>query len=99
MPDPTDSYHKCPFYGFHWPERGTSLLWSGAAECGLDLEHHGMCRMEREHTEVDFHQCPVRLNSQNLLEAGKHHIRFYSAELPPEGLPFAIWSDIVLSRE
>ena len=55
--------------------------------------------MEREQIEVDFHQCPVRLDLQNLLDAGKHHIRFCSPELPPEGLPFAIWSEIVLNRE
>jgi hypothetical protein len=96
---PDGSQRKCPFYGFHWPERGTSLQWSGGSECGLDLDHHGPCQMEQQHDEVDFQRCPRRLTSKNLLDAGKLHIRFYSPELPPDGLPLETWSALVRDRE
>jgi hypothetical protein len=55
--------------------------------------------MEREHGEVDFCRCPLRLTSQNLLDAGKHHIRFYAPDLPPDGLPLEIWSEVARHRE
>ena len=100
MPDSThSSQRRCPFYGFHWPDRGANLWWSGGAECGLDLDRHGPCRMEREHGEVDYCRCPLRVTSQNLLDAGKHHIRFYAPELPPDGLPLEIWSEVARNRE
>ncbi|HWB83333.1 MAG TPA: hypothetical protein VG675_04280 [Bryobacteraceae bacterium] len=87
---------RCPFHGFHWPESGSDLIDSGGDECGLDLDHHGACRMETEHQAADFDRCEVARQARNFLQAGRRHIRFFPAELLPESVLFEAWRDRVM---
>lgn len=90
---------RCPFYGFHWPPQGSNLHETGTAECGLDLTAHGPCTMETEQKSVDFDICAVRSKCRNLLDAGRHHIRFFGPELPAGGLRLDRWHDLVMRQE
>jgi hypothetical protein len=94
MPDSFE--HRCPFYGFHWPARGSRLFRGKAGECGLELVERGPCRMEMRENRVDFEHCQVREDLASLLDAGKRHIRFHAPEFPEEGLDFEVWKDRVL---
>ena len=89
---------RCPFYGFHWPARGSNLIGGGTAECGLDLDEHKLCRMEFEQGAVDFDRCALRSDWRNLIEAGKRHIRFYGADLPGDGVPLEQWQSLVMKK-
>lgn len=90
---------RCPFYGFRWPARGSNLIETGGAECGLDLDGHGLCRMESDNQPVDFESCARKSEWKNLIEAGKHHIRFYGAELPCNGVPLEQWQQAVMRQK
>ena len=90
---------RCPFYGFHWPEQGSNLMEMGTAECGLDLDGHGLCRMETEQRPVDFESCARRSEWKNFIEAGKRHIRFYGANLPGAGVPLDQWQQLVMRQK
>ncbi len=90
---------RCPFYGFHWPAKGSSLIEAGTPECGLDLYHHGPCKMELEQMTVDFDRCHVRKDRQYLLDAGKRYIRFHADELPSDGVPLEKWHDVVMRKQ
>lgn len=87
---------RCPFYGFHWPARGSRLFRGNAGECGLELAERGLCRMELRENRVDFEQCEFRRSLNHLLEAGRRHIRFYAPDFPEEGLRFEVWTDRIL---
>ncbi|MBZ5578978.1 MAG: hypothetical protein LAP40_20650 [Acidobacteriia bacterium] len=89
---------RCPFYSFHWPSRGSNLFYSGGGECGLDLSHHGPCRMALERRPVDFDRCDLGRGLAHMLEAGRHHIRFHSPGLPSDGMPLEAWRDQVMRR-
>lgn len=86
---------RCPFYGFHWPADGSHLFRGRPGECGLDLSERGLCQMEARKERVDFERCEVRGRLDHLLHAGKRYIRFYSPELPAEGVPLDVWTDRV----
>lgn len=90
---------RCPFYGFHWPARSTDLIEVGAAECGLDLDGHGLCRMETEQNPVDFERCGRRAEWKNLIEAGKRYIRFHGAGLPGAGVSWEQWQQLVMGQK
>ena len=90
---------RCPFYGFHWPARSTNLMEMGTAECGLDLDGHGLCRMEMEQRPVDFESCGRRSECQNLIEAGKRHIRFHGKDLPGAGVSLEQWQRLVMQQK
>ncbi len=90
---------RCPFYGFHWPARSSSLLEMGTAECGLDLDGHGVCQMETEQRLVDFETCVRRSEWKNLIDAGKKYIRFHGAGLPGGGVPLDQWSQVVMRQK
>lgn len=51
--------------------------------------------MEARKERVDFERCEVRGRLDHLLHAGKRYIRFYSPELPAEGVPLDVWTDRV----
>ena len=87
---------RCPFYGFHWPERGSHLMQTGTAECGLDLFEHGPCKMEGRQESVDFERCVLRSERRNLIEAGKRCIRFHGPDLPSDGVLLERWHDVVM---
>lgn len=89
---------RCPFYGFHWPAKGSDLFHSGAGECGLDLRQHHACRMEAQSRSADFHRCEVAGELGHLLEAGRHLIRFHAPHLPADGMPFDAWRDQAMRR-
>jgi hypothetical protein len=86
---------RCPFYGFHWPEQGSNLIDTGGSECGLDLDGHGSCQMIAESGRIDFFECPLPLQTRNLLDAGRRYIRFYPAELARTEVGFEIWRDLI----
>lgn len=90
---------RCPFYGFHWPARGSHLFRGNSGECGLELNRRGPCRMEERENRVDFERCEARLRLGPLLDAGKRHIRFHAPEFPEGGLGFEAWKDCVLRDE
>jgi hypothetical protein len=89
---------RCPFYGFHWPVRGSNLRETGTAECGLDLVEHGPCLMERRQEAVNFEACPVQSERRNLIEAGRRHIRFHGPDLPADGVSLDRWQDLVMRQ-
>lgn len=89
---------RCPFYGFHWPAGSSHLVRGQHDECGLDLTQHGCCQMKRQRQDVDFDLCKVRFQFQNLLEAGKHYIRFFAPELPDDGVPLTRQADQVMRQ-
>jgi hypothetical protein len=90
---------RCPFYGFRWPARSSNLLEVGTAECALDLDGHGPCRMETEQRLVDFERCARRSEWKNLIDAGKKYIRFHGAELPGAGVPLELWQHEVMQQK
>lgn len=96
--DASQGRPRCPFYGFHWPARGSNLVDTGTAECGLDLDQHGVCRMETNEAPVDFDRCALRSERKHLIEAGKRHIRFHGAELPRDGVPLEKWQHLVMKK-
>lgn len=69
------------------------------AECGLDLDRHGLCRMETEQSPVDFDSCVRRSEQKNLIEAGRRYIRFHGPELPGEGVPLEQWQSVVMRQK
>ena len=69
---------RCPFYGFRWPERSTTLRYVGGNECGLDIGHYVPCMMETEGRTVNYFVCPVVHGEWNFLQVGKHLISFDS---------------------
>jgi hypothetical protein len=89
---------KCPFYGFHWPEKSRSLSDSGGNECALDFERSGPCVMEAEGKQPDFDACTVPGSIRPLLEAAGKTIVFYPAELGPEGIRLEDWVREVMVR-
>jgi hypothetical protein len=90
---------RCPFYGFRWPARSSNLLEVGTAECGLDLDEHGLCWMETEQRPVDFERCTRRSEWKHLIDAGKKYIRFHGAELPGTGVPLEQWQQRVMQQK
>lgn len=71
----------------------------GTAECGLDLDKHGVCLMEMEQKRVDFDSCARRSEWKNLIEAGKQYIRFHGPELPGAGVVLEQWQRLVMGQE
>ena len=66
----------CPFHGFHWPDRSETLRHVGGDECGLDLDDHGPCVLERDGLPIEYRACPVVESRGNFLGAAKHLIKF-----------------------
>jgi hypothetical protein len=91
---PQVAHQKCPFYGFRWPERQSTLFHVGGNECGLDVEKNGPCQMECQGMLVNFHRCEVAHAARAYLQAGADRIRFY----PPgeEGIGLEAWTDRVM---
>lgn len=90
MPAPTNR-PRCPFYGFHWPEKSHCLSDSGGNECALDFEANGPCIMEAQAKEPDFDGCPVPVPIRALLEASKKTIILFPAEASPDGVRLEEW--------
>jgi hypothetical protein len=90
---------RCPFYGFHWPEKTYSLTDSGGNECGLDFEGCGPCAMEAKGLAPDFDICPVVTRVRPLLEAGKKKIIFHPAEIAPSGVSMDEWTRQAMARK
>ena len=67
---------RCPFYGFRWPDRSTTLRYVGGIECGLDFDRHSSCVMKMEGRSVSHFSCPVVRAKWNFLQAGKHLMHF-----------------------
>ena len=67
---------RCPFYGFRWPDLNPVLRHVGGNECGLDLEHNGVCEMEAEKRHVDYFACPFAVSLRNQLHPFENIIRF-----------------------
>jgi hypothetical protein len=97
MPAPTNR-PRCPFYGFHWPEKSRSLRDTGCNECALDFERNGPCIMEAEGKEPDFDGCPVPGPIRPLLESSRRTIQIYPAEIAPEGISLEEWTRKVMAR-
>jgi hypothetical protein len=98
MPAPTNR-PRCPFYGFHWPEKSRCLSDAGGSECALDFERNGTCVMEAEGKAPDLDMCPVPVPIRPLLEASKKTIVLYPAELGPEGIPLEDWTRRVMIQK
>lgn len=90
---------RCPFFGFHWPEKGSNLVDTGTNECGLDLECHGPCKMQGGNGQIDFYRCDLPVRARNFLAAGRHYIRFYPAELPGTGIEYEPWRDLTTAEQ
>lgn len=60
-------------------------------ECGLDVDSHARCAMERTGSFPDYFQCPIVTLMRPLLKAGRSHIAFKAAGLRPTTL--AEWED------
>src|SRR5574340_106783 len=82
---------RCPFFGFHWPERSSDLIDTGTNECGLDLDCHGPCKMAAAHGKVDFFLCDLPARTRYLLEVASRYISFHPAELSRTGVDFEAW--------
>ncbi|MCL5742837.1 MAG: hypothetical protein M1541_02750 [Acidobacteria bacterium] len=102
MPSPAEKGLRrraaCPFYGFHWPEQSDHLVETGGSECGLDLDHHGPCRMEADGLQVDFGRCPLAERYSTLLNAARKYISFKPSEFSPQEFDLERWSDYVKKR-
>lgn len=72
---------------------------TGTDECGLDLDHHGPCKMAAGRREPDFALCDLPARHRCLLEAGKRHIRFHPSGLPPSGIGFEAWREAILDGQ
>jgi hypothetical protein len=90
---------RCPFYGFHWPEKSHTLTDSGGAECGLDFERCGPCSMEERGQTPDYEACPVAERLRPILEACKKNVTFCPAETAPAGLSMEEWKKRVMVRK
>ncbi len=88
---------RCPFYGFHWPEKTRALHESGGNECALDFQHNGACAMETEGKPPDYDACPLVRPLRKLLESVAHQVTFYPSEIPA-GLSLAEWTRQVTNR-
>jgi hypothetical protein len=89
---------RCPFYGFHWPEKSRALTDSGGNECALDFELNSPCMMEAQGRSPDLDVCPVPVPIRPLLEAAKRDVTFYPAEFGPEGVRLEDWTRHVMVR-
>jgi hypothetical protein len=89
---------RCPFYGFHWPEKSRCLKDSGGNECALDFERNGPCIMEVQGKAPDLDACHVPAPIRPLLDASKKVIVFYPAELGPEGIRLEDWTRQLMTR-
>jgi len=89
---------RCPFYGFHWPEKSRSLRDTGANECALDFDGNGPCSMEAQGRAPDFDLCPLVAAIRPLLEAAKSNVVLFPAELGPEGVRLEAWTRQVMQR-
>jgi hypothetical protein len=98
MPAPSNR-PRCPFYGFHWPEKSHRLTDSGGNECALDFEKGGPCMMEAQGKEPDLDTCPVPSPIRPLLESSKKTILFFPAELEPEGISLDEWRRNVMVQK
>lgn len=86
---------RCPFYGFRWPDRQSRLVHIGGAECGLDIDRNGPCKMESTGREVDFRSCEIASAARVYLDCGADRIRFYPPGAP-EGIALDAWTDRVM---
>ncbi len=91
------SRERCPFYGFHWPEKTRALHDTGADECALDFQHNGPCAMEQEGKQPDYEVCPRVRPIRVLLESAAHHVTIYPGEIPA-GVSMAEWTRRVTAR-
>jgi hypothetical protein len=87
---------RCPFYGFHWPEKSRCLSDTAGNECALDFEGNEACIMEAQGQAPDLDACPVPVTIRPLLEASKKTIVLYPAELAPEGIVLEDWTRNVM---
>jgi hypothetical protein len=88
-------HHKCPFYGFRWPQRNCDLIAAGENECGLDLDKNRPCVMESHGLSANFLVCEVAASAQAFVSVVSSRIRFF----PPghaEGIAFEDWHDEVM---
>jgi hypothetical protein len=76
----------CPFYGYRWPERSSTLRQTGGNECGLDIDGNTPCRMETSALRVNYFVCPVAQRFWPVLDPSKHLIRFERGEGAPQSL-------------
>lgn len=86
---------RCPFYGFRWPDRKSALIQVGGAECGLDFEGRGACKMEAAGWNVDFYRCEVAQAAQVVLGVAGHLVQFYPSEAS-SGIGLEAWTDLVM---
>lgn len=89
---------RCPFYGFHWPEKSHALSDTGANECALDFERNGTCAMEAQGKAPDYDVCPVPGPIRPLLDAAGGRVILYPAELKPVGIHMEAWTRRVMAR-
>jgi len=87
---------RCPFYGFHWPEKSHCLSDTGGNECALDFDRNQPCIMEAQGKAPDLDACPVPVRIRPLLEASKKTIILYPTELGPEGIALENWTRNVM---
>ena len=87
---------RCPFYGFHWPEKSRCLSDTGGNECALDFEQNGPCVMEVQGKDPDLDACLVPAPIRPLLEASKKAIILYPLENAPEGVSLDEWTRKVM---
>ena len=91
------SRKRCPFYGFHWPEKTRALHDSGGNECALDFQANGPCTMETNGKEPEYDSCPLIRPIRALLESAGRHVTFYPAEIP-DGISMAEWTRRATAR-
>lgn len=82
---------RCPFYGFDWPDHGSTLRDAEDGRCGLLSDGPELCRMEASGRAADVEKCDRAHRVAAMLNVLGEHLAFLPSNRS-KAITYSQWS-------